>query len=290
VSVGGGSGLSGTVVIFFGHDVSRTSRNAFRRLRATAGRRVTVRWLLDQASGPEIPPEFRDEILTFDSRQFANWGYGTFGRTMLPGHCHFPLLHLYEQHPGIQHLWLVEYDVRFTGKWKVLFDHFASDDADLVTCHIRARDQEPGWYWWPSLRDPDRQECPNIPHWRAFLVVARYSAAALAKLIEFHRAGWTGHQEVIIPTLLRFSGHKVRDINDASPAHRARRFYISRSEQNGALEEFGTIRYRPASPHAGLRSNTLYHPVKPVYMIRTRPFVAGLLQKLVVVRRMLFGR
>ena len=290
MSVGGGSGLAGTVVIFFGHDVSRTTRNAYRRLRATAGRRVTVKWLLDMAGSPQIPQEFRDEVITYDSRQFNQWGLSTFGPTMLPGHCHFPILRLFQESPKIQQLWLVEYDVRFTGKWKVLFDHFASDDADLITCHLRHHDQEPGWHWWNTLRPPEGQSLDQVQPLRAFLVVARYSAAALAKLIDYQSQGWVGHQEVIIPTLLRHAGLKVRDINDASPSHRARRFYVSYSDQNGALEEFGTMRYRPARAHAGLRSNTLYHPVKPVSMIRARPPVIGFLRKLAVARRMLFGR
>ncbi len=288
MSVGDGSGLSGTVVIFFGHDVSRTSRNAFRRLRASAGRRVTVKWLLDLAGGPEIPSEFQGEIITYDSRRFDQWGLRTFGAKMLPGHCHFPILRLFMESPKIERLWLVEYDVRFTGKWKVLFDHFESDDADLITCHLRNHDQEPGWHWWESLKPP--AEAGEVQPLRAFLVVARYSAAAMSALIEMQTHGWVGHQEVIIPTALRHAGLKVRDINDASPAHRARRFYISYSDQNGALEEFGTLRYRPARPHAGLRSNMLYHPVKPVSMIRARPGLDAFLRKIVVARRMLFGR
>ena len=133
MSVSGGSGLSGTVVIFFGHDVSRASRNAYRRLRATAGPRFTVRWLLDLAGNPEVPDEFEGEIITYDSRRFDRWGLATFGAKMLPGHCHFPLLRLFMESPKIERLWLVEYDVRFTGKWQMLFDHFESDDADLIT-------------------------------------------------------------------------------------------------------------------------------------------------------------
>jgi hypothetical protein len=288
VSVVGGSGLSGTVVIFFGHDVSRTSRNAYRRLRATAGPRYTVKWLLDLAGNPEIPEEFRGELITYDSRRFSQWGLGTFGAKMLPGHCHFPLLRLFMESPKIERLWLVEYDVRFTGKWKVLFEHFDSDDADLITCHLRHHDQEPGWHWWVTLKAPPGTG--DVQRLRAFLVVARYSAAALATLIEMQSQGWYGHQEVIIPTVLRHAGLKVRDINDASPAHRARRFYISYSDQNGALEEFGTMRYRPAKAHAGLRSNMLYHPVKPANMIRTRRSIDALARKLNIARRMLFGR
>jgi hypothetical protein len=288
VSVGDGSGLTGTVVIFFGHDVSRTSRNAYRRLRGTAGRDVTVRWLLDLAGSPEIPEEFRGEIITYDSRRFNCWGLGTQGPTMLPGHCHFPLLRLYMESPGIERLWLVEYDVRFTGKWKILFDHFKTDDADLITCHLRSYDQESRWHWWSSLKPP--ASAGEVERLRAFLVVARYSAAAMAKLIEMQSAGWFGHQEAIIPTALRHAGLVVRDINDASPAHRARRFYISYSDQNGALEEFGTLKYRPARAHAGLRSNMLYHPVKPAGMIRARRSIDALARKINVARRILTGR
>lgn len=286
----GGTDLRGTVIVFFGHDLSRESCSAYRKLRASAGPGVTLRWLLDMGANTSIPSEFRDEILTYNSAQFADWGFPVMGATMLPGHCHFPLLRLYEKHPEIERLWLVEYDVRFTGKWRLLFDHFATDDADLITCHIKTQDQEPRWHWWPTLSSPVDAPPVEIPRVRAFLVVARYSAAALRKLAELHRAGWRGHQEVIIPSLLLHSGMKVRDINDASPAHGARRFYISVSGQNGALEEFGTMRYRPARTHAGFLSNTLYHPVKPPAMIRARSMFATIMRKLAVARRLFAGR
>ena len=290
MSVGSGAGLTGTVVIFLGHGLSIESCRAFQRLKSTAGPGVTVRWLLDNACKSEIPAGLAGEVLEYDSSRFAGWGYAVMGTTMLPGHCHFPLLQLYEENPGIERLWLVEYDAHFTGRWSVLFEHFANDDADLLTCHVKTWDQEPRWHWWNTLAAPERSEPVDIQRVRAFLVVARYSAAALRLLAQQHRAGWIGHQEVVVPSLLLHHGLTVRDLNHAGPARAARRFYLSVSDPEGKLEEFGTLRYRPSRIRAGFRRNTLYHPVKPSSMIRTRSFLTALLRKFAVARHALFGR
>ncbi len=146
--------MPGTTVLFLGHETSPESRAAFDHLRQTAGG-ADVRWLLDTARAPVVPQDLESSIIRSDSRRFSEWGFAVHGATMLPGHCHFPVLNYAQQNPGFDWLWTVEYDVRFTGPWRLLFDHFAPCDADLLTCHLRSRRQEPRWHWWDTLQAPE---------------------------------------------------------------------------------------------------------------------------------------
>jgi len=251
---------AGTTALFIAHEASSGTREAFEHLRRTAGEGVQVRWLLDLAAAGVVPAGLAADVDTFDSREFSQWGYATFGKHMLPGHCHFPVLRHFAEHPGSRYVWTVEYDVRFTGPWSTLFGHFANDDADLLTLHLRTPQQEPRWHWWGTLSGP--QHIPPEARRRSLLVVTRYSSSALQHLGALHAAGWRGHQEVLVPTLLARDGLRVADINGAPGARHHPRFYTSRTSAKGQLSSWGTVRYRPPMHRAGLRPNMLYHPVK----------------------------
>ena len=279
------SGFYAKVVVFLGHETSVETSTAYRHLRTTAGRDFAVLWLLDVARGATPPGEFANEIHTYDSRDFAEWGMATFGPTMLPGHCHFTVLKFFRQNPRIRWLWVVEYDVRFTGRWSDFFGHFLANDADLLICHVRTFWQEPGWKWWNTLRNPEGEVPQDIQALRGFLVIARYSARALDALIEGQKAGWRGHQEVIVPTLLSRAGLSVCDINDGA----RRRFYTSITEPQGSLLVLGTLRYRPARSRAGFRSEMLYHPVKPAHAVHQRPLLRRLARRMLLLLRALLS-
>ena len=278
-------GLQGTVVLFLSHETSDETCSAYRHLRTTSGPDISVCWLLDVASGVTPPAEFQSETQTYDSRRFADFGFATFGPKMLPGHCHFPVLDFYLHNPRITKLWVVEYDVRFTGPWSKFFDLMTSSDADLLTCHVRTPDQEPGWFWWGTLRDPSGSLPQEIHTLRAFLVIARFSAKALDTLIASHRAGWRGHQEAIIPTLVSQAGLHIDDINDVAQRAEGRAVYTSVDDPLGTLEELGTLRFRPARIRAGIRRGMLYHPVKPKASIKQVPLLPRLVRRFLILLR-----
>ncbi|MBV8502234.1 MAG: hypothetical protein JO006_10975 [Paucibacter sp.] len=285
------------VVVFQTHELSEETLQAYRHLKRSAGSRYQVELLLDVRSGTTVPPELLSETVCFDSREFASWGLPVMGDTMLPGHCHFPILRYFLANPAIEMLWHVEYDVRFTGAWNLLFDTHESNEADLLCCHLQNRLDEPQWYWWGSLRGPTSDapiEALRNPdrQWRALLVVSRYSARALRTLVEYQRNGWSGHQEVLIPTVLTQAGLKVRDLNGRAVnceqlRPRRRSFYWSTSDLTGSMSEFGSIRFRPASLRPGLLSNTLYHPVKPKSMLQKKSLISRVFSKLLAARQIL---
>jgi hypothetical protein len=197
----------------------------------------------------------------------------------LINHPHFPVLDFFLAHRDYDRYWVVEYDVRYTGDWKALFDSLEPLDHDFVTSHIRRYAQEPGWTWWNTLEHPSR----TIAHHerlRSFNVVYRLSNRALEFIHDAQLDGWRGYFEVSLPTLLFHSGFKVLDLGgdgDFAPAERKNAVYTSRGFRSGRLSPFATMRYRPARAAPGPLPDKIYHPVKPAYMIeplsmRTRLF------------------
>jgi hypothetical protein len=273
------SPASTRVVAFVSHEASRETVDAFRHLQRTCGSSYTPRWLLDTAHGAVAPSDLAPDLWSFDSREFGNWGLPTFGPTLLPGHCHYPYLRFFREHAELEQLWVVEYDVRFTGRWRRFLDHYDEDDADLLTCHLRNRPQEPGWYWWPTLRRRSGGlSIAERDQWRALLVVARFSARALRTVIEFHEDGWCGHQEVVIPTALARGGLTIRDLNGRAVNGYSRPnpyFYTSYSDEDGSMVEGGSVRYKPSRSRPGLMPNRLYHPVKPAALVDRRSIRAA---------------
>lgn len=182
--------------------------------------------------------------------------------SLIPGNTHLPLLCFCQDHHPYQFYWYIEYDVRFRGDWGDVFRRFDQAADDLLTCHVRHYAEEPGWYWWEELRHGSETIAPQ-QRLRSFNTVFRLSHSALEHIDDMHRAGWRGHHEVLLPTLLQRDGFRIRDLGGVgkfvAPGDQ-NRFYIDSSDSQ--LTD-GTMRYRP--PHVFLYSipkGKLAHPVK----------------------------
>ena len=230
----------------------------------------TARLLLDQSGAPGVPARRADDVVLFDGRQFGEWGFATFGPSLIPGHHHFALLRAFSREPTHDWYWCIEYDVRFTGSWRRFFDACSTLTADLLTCHVRGYADEPYWHFWQSLGHPE-QSVLLANRLRSFNVVMRLSRKALACLYDLHASGWAGHNEVAIPTLLHARGFDIADIGGDGPfvpKGFRNRFYTSFSTLDGSLRSLGTVRFRPPRAEAGGRREALYHPVKPAGSFR----------------------
>jgi hypothetical protein len=78
------------------------------------------------------------------------------GRGLI-NHPHFPVFDFFLSHKSYERYWVIEYDVRYTGRWETLLNSFMNYDHDLLTSHIRRFAQEPGWFWWDSLHHPTKK-------------------------------------------------------------------------------------------------------------------------------------
>src|SRR5258706_15020719 len=130
--------------------------------------------------------------------------------TFWPRNIDLPLLWFFQQHPGYEHYWLTEYDVRFTGDWNTLFGHFAASASDLLATTVFDYGFRPKWGHWLTLQSP--LPIPLESRTRATHSFFRISRRALEALHEGYCEGWSGHYEVAIPTLLKHGGFTVEDI------------------------------------------------------------------------------
>lgn len=173
-------------------------------------------------------------------------------------------LDFFGRHPAYARYWFVEYDVAYTGHWSSFFAPLADRSADLLGTTLRRFRAQPGWPWWPSLATGRRHELPDERRIAGFFPVVGLSRRALEVMVKAHRAGWTGHFEVLIPTLLSESGLEIEDVGGDGRFVRTgnvNRFYTNTLATRSGYP--GTFVYRPARPRPGLRRQKLWHPVKP---------------------------
>lgn len=251
-----------TAILFATHEFSNSVLEAFRKLCVEARGYGDVFILHD---GRNLPPATLEApVFTFDFAALKREFPQALGDTYIPGNCHLAFWDFFRHHPTYQFVWIIEYDVRISGSWGVVFEHYRGNDSDLICCHLRSWEQEPDWCWWRSLRFNGRP-LPVEARLRAFLPIQRLSAQAMQAIHNALVRNCEGHFEAFIPSFLRESGLRLEDMGGDGPfvpKGRRNSFYTSLSTSDGSLFGLGTMRFRP--PHAfwGFRKNRLYHPVK----------------------------
>jgi hypothetical protein len=229
-------------------------------------------WLLLDAITPgtnAITARYKRHHL-FDKARLFNLPYPRIPGRGLIFHAHFSLLDFYNSHPEYDYFWVIEYDVRYTGKWDEFFASFEHLDHDLITAHIRRYGKEYRWYWWSTLQHP-LKVIPRERYVRSLNVIYRLSRRALDFLHDAQRNGWRGHPEATISTLLLEADFRLMDMGgngEFTPPEFHNRFYTSWATSSGRFSPFGTIRDQPARARPGRSPNKLYHPVKPPHMLQ----------------------
>jgi hypothetical protein len=230
-------------------------------------------WLLLNAKTPNasaIAGNYKHCYLFDEAGIISRLNYPRIKDARFIDQVHFPILDFYLSHRNYDYYWVIEYDVRYTGKWDKLFGSFEKFDHDLITSHIRRFSEEPYWYWWDSLHHPS-ETIERSLYVRSFNVIYRISNRALKFIHEAQLGGWRGHPEVSLPTLLLHKGYKILDFGgdgEFTLAELKNKTYISDSSKKGMLiSPFSTMRWRPSRCRAGMHRNMLYHPVKPKSML-----------------------
>ena len=181
-----------------------------------------------------------------------------------PGSTHFPLIQYALDHP-CDHYWFIEYDVRFKGAWRLLFERIKNADDDFIATHVhRYSDESKSWHWWSALAHPT-DTVPDRLKIRSFNPIFRISHQALMFIKSAHEQGWVGHQELLLATLLDRAGFKLRDFGGvgefAAPPDR-NRFYLNYRPDRKIMSG-STVRWDPPHYFVWHRpNNKLYHPVK----------------------------
>jgi hypothetical protein len=166
--------------------------------------------------------------------------------------------------------WVMEYDVDFSGRWRMFFDQFDPHLADLLTTTVTSKLNSPDWYWWRNATLPE--EIPNNQMFRAFLPILRISrqfAQAYRSITQDRR--WGGHYEFLLPTIAVSEGFQLRDIGGAG-ADQPEKWASSNYVNDPSRHDLGpgTFLWRPARPsyfHEAPEDfellDKLYHPIKP---------------------------
>lgn len=185
--------------------------------------------------------------------------------TIVPGSSHFALLWFYQLHPDYEYYWNIEYDVEFTGDWRLLFDAFQNIEADFIATHIEHFAENPGWYWWNSYQGVSLH-IPLQKRIRSFNPIYRISWQALHFMHHFKKAGNCGHYELVLPTALYYSNFSLLDFGGKGSftltGYEERFYYVDACSV--APFYLGTMRHKPNFNLNVLSNvpNKLFHPVK----------------------------
>lgn len=204
----------------------------------------------------------RDPIIICD-RILTELSYTPLFNKLIPGSNHFAVLSFYRQNPTYDYYWYIEDDVRFNGDWNCFFDNFIHNKADFLTSHIRHQVDEPNWFWWNFIRFKGITPT-SMKLVASFNPIFRISRDALTFIDECLSKGWSGHHEVVLPTLLVAGGYQVEDFGgDGSyvPLGRENCFYHNTFilDDNDSLS---SMRFRPVIKPEEMTCEILYHPVK----------------------------
>jgi hypothetical protein len=181
--------------------------------------------------------------------------------TFWPRNIDLPLMWYFHEHPGFDHYWVMEYDVRFTGHWMELFGHFATSRSDLLATTLFDFDFRPTWDNWKTLKSPRRIADRELV--RALFPLYRLSNTALQALHRAYCDGWSGHYEVTIPTILKAGGFALEDFGGSGgyvAAGNYNRFYRNSPDIAGLAPGTFTVTANQISP--AYPPNLLWHPIK----------------------------
>jgi hypothetical protein len=244
------------VVLLLTHFLDDRIVAGYRRLAGEAGRDVVVLFNKTDDRNPGYVPPPDVKVFPFLERDLRALGYPRKGRHIRDVDIELFSFPFHRAHPGYQRVWVVEYDVDFTGPWSRLFDAFGDDPADLLATNIHRHADNPGWENWGGLAGPDAI--------RAFMPLSRLSARSYDALDAAYRRGLAGHYECVVPTVIHRAGLTIEDIGGdgefVRPGNR-NRYYTSSPGVNDLSP--GTFVFRPVMAAPGMRPNTLWHPVKP---------------------------
>ena len=210
-------------------------------------------YFLYHQKGTDIPTSIKNfKYHAFSSSILHSLGFKPIGDSLLPGSNHFPLFDFYCENPSYDYYWLMEDDVFLNGSWDRFVKSFSCCTHDFVSSCIRRYDEDQKWYWWSTFCSPSGT-VPSCEMLHSFNPLYRLSRRAVQYLYNCLRDGWSGHHEVLIPSLLYKGGFSMLDIGEIGSFVRSGSvpwMYIDKTWSHLPLS---VQEYCP---------DTLYHPIK----------------------------
>jgi hypothetical protein len=238
----------------------------YNRLKTQITGLSAITMLYHKAQNKSLNNELLDIVpYTFSDEIFEELGYRTLQHSELDGSNHFPLIKFFRDFPEYDYYWYVEDDVRFLGGWDAFFSYFLNNgiNDDFLSSHIRDYEDEPNWYWWNSLKNDEGAVVKDLI--RSFNPIFRISRSALEYIDQCHTDGWSGHFEVLLPTLLKSAGFSIAEFGGEGkyvlPGCKNSFYTASQPDKYGGMLK-GSMRYRPFITEEEMTEALIYHPVK----------------------------
>ncbi len=222
-------------VVYYTHFVSNTVKFELQRLQSELSRDYTIFAMgcchesdsLDALLGPRVQTraysrEDLRQLPYIDQLRNVDW-------KTLRGNPDLALMRFFRGNPNFDYYWVIEYDVRFTGNWGTFLDELSKSSADLLCSHVTKFQQSPNWMHWKTF-SAGTMEIETAHQLRGFLVFSRFSNRLIRSIDECCQSGWTGHNEVLWPTIAAFKGMLIEEIGGVSdfvPAKRKGKYYAS---------------------------------------------------------------
>ena len=159
---------------------------------------------MSPGNGPEpghgAPADFRpsasDEAAWLPARHAEKIARGG---AIMPGFCdltYMPAL-LGPRLANYTHVWIVEYDVDYAGRWDRFFVPLAGSEADLIGTTFYPKDQSRDWMWWPMFEAPP--SVSRAHYTRSFIPIVRLSRRMILQYENaVHGGEWRGHRRSAI--------------------------------------------------------------------------------------------
>lgn len=275
-------------MLFVSHRNTSALVREFLKIRSSAGEDAAF-WAHDALAGDPAPAHPEIPVFEFDADTFSRTYHTFMGDSIVPGNAHYVVLDFWRRNPTFDHYWFIEYDVRFSGNWSEFFDYFRNNPADFLSAHVCRHRPGCTWHWWGHLTHPS-EYISLSERLRSFNPVFRISNRALSVIDSCHRDGWTGHHEVLLPTLLHANNCVIEDFGGRGefvPPDRRDKFYHPNRLFHRKLDwATGTHRFIPPKAFMGIRRNTIHHPVKPLPVVLSY-FFRRLREKISTLKRRL---
>ena len=242
-------------------------RARFRRLKQQTEGLLDLSYVINRSDFPEpdcsLSPLSPQEIMPRRMRSMLENGgiYGGFVDVLF-----VPLALALKN----EFVWIIEYDVDFSGDWRDFFRQFETDRSDVLTTSLVTRAKSLDWVHWKTARPPP--EVPESKHLRSFNPIMRLSRRFLKAYVrETAHRDWPGHTEYTIPTIAAWRGYTIADIGgkgEFCPAVRHGRNYANSPEDPYSLGPGTFVFLPPRNVYFNddsadfLQPDMLYHPVK----------------------------
>ncbi|MDI4663230.1 hypothetical protein K9U40_02575 [Xanthobacter autotrophicus] len=140
------------------------------------------------------------------------------GRSIIPGNLDLKMIVAVERFPQYSHFIRWEDDVWPNNPSSETIDRLCTlaTSGSVGAVQVRAKSQDNAhWMWWPSLSAPEAEPLPEAPH-AALLPLMFFPRSFIDTYRRKLEAGWTGHYEVLMPTIAKMADFTLIDLSTST--------------------------------------------------------------------------